>query len=127
MDEAMKRIPRQRLEAQIRFHKEANYTMIRNWVGQSTSEDFYDLEHFIGAHEALERFDLADKLFARVDRWMEAMPQYVLGHEARVRTIEERVAHLPRLALAGNAYHGVGIPDCVRSGEAAADALLTGG
>ena len=43
MDEAMKRIPRERLEAQIRFHKEANYTMIRNWVGQSTSEDFYDL------------------------------------------------------------------------------------
>lgn len=43
MDEAMKRIPRERLEAQIRMHKLANYTMIRNWVGQSTSEDFYDL------------------------------------------------------------------------------------
>ena len=43
MDEAMKREPRERLEAQIRFHKEANYTFIRNWVGQSTSEDFYDL------------------------------------------------------------------------------------
>jgi len=43
MDEAMKRIPRQRLEAQIRLHQLANYTMIRNWVGQSTSEDFYDL------------------------------------------------------------------------------------
>ncbi len=43
MDEAMKRIPRDRLEAQIRFHKDANYTMIRNWVGQSTGEDFYDL------------------------------------------------------------------------------------
>jgi len=43
MDEAMKREPRERLEAQIRFHKEANYTIIRNWVGQSTSEDFYDL------------------------------------------------------------------------------------
>jgi beta-mannosidase len=43
MDEAMKRIPRNRLEAQIRMHALANYTMIRNWVGQSTSEDFYDL------------------------------------------------------------------------------------
>jgi hypothetical protein len=43
MDEAMKRIPRERLEAQIRMHQLANYTMIRNWVGQSTSEDFYDL------------------------------------------------------------------------------------
>lgn len=43
MDEAMKRIPRSRLEAQIRLHKLANYTIIRNWVGQSTSEDFYDM------------------------------------------------------------------------------------
>ena len=43
MDEAMKRIPRERLEAQIRFHQLANCNMIRNWVGQSTGEDFYDL------------------------------------------------------------------------------------
>ncbi len=43
LDEAMKRIPRSRLEAQIRMHQIANYTMIRNWVGQSTSEDFYEL------------------------------------------------------------------------------------
>jgi beta-galactosidase/beta-glucuronidase len=43
MDEAMKRIPRERLEAEIRMHQLANYTIIRNWVGQSTSEDFYDL------------------------------------------------------------------------------------
>ena len=43
MDEAMKRIPRARLEAQVRMHQLANYTIIRNWVGQSTSEDFYEL------------------------------------------------------------------------------------
>jgi hypothetical protein len=43
MDEAMKRIPRERLEAQIRMHQIANVTMIRNWVGQSTNSDFYDL------------------------------------------------------------------------------------
>jgi beta-mannosidase len=43
MDEAMKRIPRARLETLIRLHQEAHYTIIRNWVGQSTSEDFYDL------------------------------------------------------------------------------------
>lgn len=43
MDEAMKRIPRERLDAEIRMHQQANYTIIRNWVGQSTSEDFYDL------------------------------------------------------------------------------------
>ncbi|NBZ95896.1 MAG: glycoside hydrolase family 2 [Proteobacteria bacterium] len=43
LDEALKRIPRERLEAQIRMHQQANYNMIRNWVGQSTSEDLYDL------------------------------------------------------------------------------------
>ena len=43
MDEAMKRVPRERLEAEMRLHRDANYTIVRNWVGQSTSEDFYDL------------------------------------------------------------------------------------
>ncbi len=43
LDEAMKRIPRERLEAQIRMHQIANLNMIRNWVGQSTSEDFYEM------------------------------------------------------------------------------------
>jgi hypothetical protein len=43
LDEAMKRNPRERLEVQIRMHQLANLNMIRNWVGQSTSEDFYEL------------------------------------------------------------------------------------
>ena len=43
LDEAMKRIPRERLEAQIRMHALANMNMIRNWVGQSTGEDFYEM------------------------------------------------------------------------------------
>lgn len=43
LDEALKRIPRQRLEAQIRMHHMAHMNLIRNWVGQSTSDDFYDL------------------------------------------------------------------------------------
>jgi hypothetical protein len=43
LDEALKRIPRERLEAEIRMHQLANVNLIRNWVGQSTGEDFYDL------------------------------------------------------------------------------------
>ena len=43
LDEALKRIPRERLEAEIRMHQLANLNMIRNWVGQSTGEDFYEL------------------------------------------------------------------------------------
>ena len=47
LDEAMKRIPRERLDAMVRMHQLANYTIIRNWVGQSTSEDLYDIcDHY---------------------------------------------------------------------------------
>ena len=63
-------------------------------------------------------------LFSRIKRWNRAMPQCVLGHAQRVERIEQFVAKLPRLELAGNAYHGVGIPHCVRSGQQAADRLV---
>jgi protoporphyrinogen oxidase len=63
----------------------------------------------------------------RVHRWERAMPQYVVGHMAHVAAIEARVARLAGLALAGAAYRGVGIPDCIRSGEAAADRLVAQG
>jgi len=55
------------------------------------------------------------------------MPQYAVGHLERVAAIEARAATLPGLALAGAAYRGVGVPDCVHSGEAAADRVLGGG
>ena len=69
---------------------------------------------------------VAEPVLARVARWPASMPQYRVGHLARVETIERRVAALPGLVLAGGAYRGVGIADCVRSGEAAADAAVTG-
>jgi oxygen-dependent protoporphyrinogen oxidase len=64
-------------------------------------------------------------LLARVARWDHAMPQYAVGHRERVARIEGTVARHPALALAGNAYHGVGIPDCIRSGERAAERVVT--
>jgi oxygen-dependent protoporphyrinogen oxidase len=77
------------------------------------------------------RADLSDllgiqsaPLFSTVSRWPQSMPQYEIGHLARVSKIVERLAALPGLALAGNAYTGVGIPDCIRSGETAADAVF---
>ena len=62
----------------------------------------------------------APPIFARVYRWRESMAQYEPGHIARVAEIEKRVAELPGLAIAGNAYHGIGVPDCIRSGSEAA-------
>ncbi len=61
-----------------------------------------------------------------VFRWPASMPQYHLGHLARVRRIKDRLSRLPGLLLAGNAYEGVGIPQCVRSGEQAAEQIVIG-
>ncbi len=62
-------------------------------------------------------------VLGRVHRWRLAMPQYTLGHLDRVAAIERRLERLPGLVLAGNGYRGVGIPDCIASGEAAAAAV----
>jgi oxygen-dependent protoporphyrinogen oxidase len=59
-----------------------------------------------------------------VARWPASMPQYYVGHLARVKRIEQLVGEYPTLALAGNAYRGVGIPHCVRSGESAAARII---
>jgi oxygen-dependent protoporphyrinogen oxidase len=59
-----------------------------------------------------------------VTRHLEAMPQYHVGHLERVAQIASRMAHCPGLVVAGNAYHGVGIPDCIHSAEGATQTLL---
>ena len=64
----------------------------------------------------------ATPLLTRVARWVDSMPQYAVGHMALVSEILERVRSLPGFHLAGAAYHGVGIPDCVHDGEQAAEA-----
>jgi len=66
----------------------------------------------------------AAPVLTRLARHPASMPQYRVGHLARVDAIEHRAARLPGLFLAGGAYRGVGIADCVRSGEAAATAAL---
>src|SRR5438445_13427746 len=66
----------------------------------------------------------AEPVLVRASRWAASMPQYRVGHLARVEAIERRAAALPGLHLAGAAYRGVGIADCVRSGEVAAEAAF---
>ena len=63
--------------------------------------------------------------FSRISRWPSSMAQYSVGHGERVAEIEARVAAIPGLQLAGNAYRGIGIPDCIRTGKSAAEQLLT--
>jgi oxygen-dependent protoporphyrinogen oxidase len=69
----------------------------------------------------------AEPLFARVYKWKSAMAQYGVGHLERLDRIERLRQQLPGLALAGNAYRGIGVPDCVRSGSTAAEQVLGSG
>lgn len=62
--------------------------------------------------------------FVTTARWPKSMPQYPVHHLNRVDRIRERVARWPGLELAGNAFGGVGIPDCVASAEAAAGRIM---
>ena len=63
----------------------------------------------------------AEPQFLRVYRWPASMPQYELGHAARVAEIEKQLERHPGVFVAGNAYSGVGISDCIRTGREAAE------
>ena len=62
--------------------------------------------------------------FCWVSRWEKAMPQYNLGHPKRLQRIEAILNDHPNLALAGNGYYGIGMPDCIHSGIQAAEKLI---
>jgi protoporphyrinogen/coproporphyrinogen III oxidase len=62
--------------------------------------------------------------YCRIAHWPGTMPQYHVGHKDLITRIEARTAAIPNLALAGNAYHGVGIPDCIHGGEQAAERIM---
>jgi oxygen-dependent protoporphyrinogen oxidase len=66
----------------------------------------------------------AEPLFHRVERHLKAMAQYQVGHLEWVAEVESRIQKHPALQLAGNAFTGVGIPDCVHRGEECADRIL---
>jgi oxygen-dependent protoporphyrinogen oxidase len=76
----------------------------------------FEVEHLLGAR--------GDPKLTRIERWDHAMPQYHVGHVARVTRIDAAVARHPGLALAGAAYTGVGIPQVIASGQRAAATCL---
>ena len=62
--------------------------------------------------------------FMRIARWPNAMAQYTVGHTQREAELEARLGAIPGLYVAGNAYQGIGIPDCIRMGRTAAEKIL---
>ena len=107
----------------------AGTVLVRAFVGGALFPEAYDMAD----SRMLDgiQHDLAELVGVRgqprdaiITRWPRSMPQYNVGHIERVARIDEESGRYPTLALAGAAYRGVGIPDCVRSGEAAGERLV---
>jgi protoporphyrinogen/coproporphyrinogen III oxidase len=99
--------------------------LLRCFFAGSNAENIWQLSD--DAIVAIVRTELqqilglrAAPLFARVYKWKSAMAQYGVGHLDRLDRIDRLRQQLPGLALAGNGYRGIGVPDCVRSGQDAA-------
>lgn len=105
------------------------YALLRAFVGGALQPEMFSLTDEVMVSKVMADLQQllgikAEPRFVSVTKWPRSMPQYYVGHLDRVGRIEKLIAGIPGLAIAGNAYSGVGIPDCVRSGEAAAQSLL---
>jgi oxygen-dependent protoporphyrinogen oxidase len=94
--------------------------VLRTFMGGALQPEILDHTD----EQLIEIVKTGEPRFAVVSRHNRSMPQYHVGHLDRLRHIEQRASEHSRLALAGNAYTGVGIPDCVTSGEKAADRIF---
>ena len=106
-----------------------NRALVRCFLGGARDEQILQASEEeileIVRHELRQIIALnAEPLFARVYKWKSAMAQYSVGHLERLQRIEALRQKLPSLALAGNGYNGIGVPDCVRSGAEAASKIL---
>ena len=116
-------------EEQIPHRAPDGYALLRVFVGRAGQEAELPWDEAGLLDIAREELRLtlgitADPVLIRIFRWEKAMPQYNLGHPERLARIDEALATLPGLGLAGNGYAGIGIPDCIRSGELAVERVL---
>lgn len=104
--------------------------LIRCFVGNAAEETIVyrsDEEILNAVLDDLKKMMNVDAkpLFYRIYRWYNAMPQFTIGHASRLKFIEERESKLPGFYLAGNAYRGLGIGDCINDGRRAARLTLS--
>jgi oxygen-dependent protoporphyrinogen oxidase len=105
------------------------YALVRVFVGRAGQESDIPWDRASLLDLAREELDLtlgitAEPLINRVFIWENAMPQYNLGHPEKLVKIDAALEKHPGLALAGNGYRGIGIPDCIHSGELAVEKIL---
>ncbi|MFO7583977.1 MAG: protoporphyrinogen oxidase [Anaerolineales bacterium] len=106
------------------------YALLRIFVGRAGQDADMPRDEAALIELAREELKLtlgisAEPILSRVFVWEDAMPQYNLGHPAKLAQIESALANHPGLALAGNGYRGIGIPDCINSGEVAVKKTLS--
>lgn len=106
----------------------ADQVLIRAFIGGAVQPELLDLSDDelcrVAREELAELLQISGRpLLSNIARWPRSMPQYHVGHLARIGRIEELAGRYPNLALAGNAYRGVGIPQCIASGIAAAEKI----
>ena len=102
------------------------YALIRIFVGRAGQEACWDEPSLLrmAREEANSTLGVTvEPLLTRVFLWERAMPQYNLGHPQVIARLTSRLERYPGLALAGNAYNGIGIPDCIHSGELAVERI----
>lgn len=113
-------------------HRAADgYALVRAFIGGAHAE--YLAEEEDESLAAMARDELrammgiaAEPVLTKVYRWSKANPQYAVGHAQRIIEIEKQAARHAGLYLAGGAYHGVGIPDCIEDGAKVAEEILNG-
>lgn len=106
-----------------------SHVVLRCFLGGAEHEDVLDLDD--GTLLETVQTELQQLLgwraapaFTRISRWRKRMAQYEVGHAARIAEVEARAGNLPGVHFAGNYQSGIGIPDCVRTGRAAAKEAL---
>jgi protoporphyrinogen/coproporphyrinogen III oxidase len=105
------------------------YALLRIFVGRAGQDADMPRDEAALIELGREELELtlgitAEPILSRVFVWENAMPQYNLGHPDKLAKIESALAKHPGLALAGNGYRGIGIPDCINSGKVAVEKII---
>lgn len=103
--------------------------LLRAFVGGGLQPELFDnddatMERNVCAELASLLGVTAAPILSRIWRHPSSMPQYHIGHQQKIENIKAALRGVPALALAGSAYSGVGVSDCVRSGEEAAEGVI---
>jgi len=106
------------------------YALLRGYVGRPFAQKIVDqtdeviVNTVLGDLQKIMKVEQAP-LFYQITRWKKAMPQYIVGHKQRIEHLKEKCQEAcPNLYIAGGAYEGIGVPDCIQQGEQVSDAII---